>query len=104
LTALDPEEKLPPMDREWLVQVLGEAPGLSRSGDTFEVAEEHRASVYIGREGQATVVAEVVEVVLADRFVTLRTKNGTHHFFPHAAVLGFSVRPPQEEERGRAGF
>jgi len=57
------------MDRALLEKILQKAPGVERKESGYTIAEEHRASLYLGKGGQTTTLSELVRVALHDVFV-----------------------------------
>lgn len=93
---------MPAMDRTLLQQIL-ESAGAKKSDKGYLLADEHRASIYLDRGGQATTLTEIVRVALHDSHVEAEAKDRTLHFVVYEPILGLSVRRPREDVP-RTGF
>lgn len=93
------------MERALLEKILDATDGIARGdGSAFEVADEHRASLYLGGGQGTTVVAgDLVQITLHDEFVRVEAKDGTLHFVEYALVMMFSLKRPRESA-SRTGF
>ncbi len=93
---------MPAMDRTLLQRIL-ESAGAKKSDKGFLLADEHRASIYLGRGGQATMLADLVRIDLHEDHVGAEAKDRTLHFVLYEPILGVSVRRPREDVP-RTGF
>lgn len=91
------------MERSVLRKMLDQAPGVEGADGSYTVAEEHRASLYLGLASTTSVVAGVVRITLQDDFVETEAKDGTRSYFPYDPVIGFALRPPPNSS-SRTGF
>lgn len=92
------------MDRTLLASILEKSPGLQKSDTGFLVADEHRASIYLGGNGPTTSLTDLVRVQLHETHVEAEAKDRTLHFVVYEPIFGVSVRRPREGEAGRTGF
>ncbi len=93
------------MTRDVLMQILSRCDGIKTKSETFDVAEGHHVSFYVGQPGQAMVVTDVDRGTLEAGFVEVRTREThTTFFLDYDAIHAVASRPPKEEEKRRAGF
>lgn len=91
------------MDRTLLTQILDATPGFSKTPEGYLAADEHRASIYLGKTGQATLLTDIVRIALHDTHLEAEAKDRTLHFVVYEPVLGLSLRRPREDVP-RTGF
>ncbi|MBO6938632.1 MAG: hypothetical protein JJ863_26935 [Deltaproteobacteria bacterium] len=93
------------MDASTLAQILEAADGVTGGGSRYEVADDHRATFYLGRPGQAMEAREVSTIELGEGFVaiTRREDEGTL-YAPVESVAALHVRKAKTEEGRRTGF
>jgi len=92
------------MERALLEKMLESAEGIDRGdGSAFEVADEHRASLYLGGGQGTTVVADLVTITLHDDYVQAEAKDRTLHCIEYAPVFGLALKRPKEKA-SRTGF
>ena len=91
------------MDRTLLKQILDAAPGLQLTDKGYVAADEHRASIYLGKGGQATLVTDLVRIQLHDSHIEAEAKDRTLHFVVYEPVAGVTLRRPREDVP-RTGF
>lgn len=92
------------MDRTLLQQILDATPGLQKTDEGYVAADEHRASIYLGRTGQATLLADLVRIQLHDAHVEAEAKDRTLHFVVYEPITAISLRRPREGDGPRTGF
>lgn len=92
-----------PMERTQLQQILESAPGLQKTAEGYVAADEHRASIYLGQGGQATLLADLVRFTLRDDYLEAEAKDRTLHFVRYEPVIGLSLRRPRQDVP-RTGF
>lgn len=95
---------IPAMDRTLLEKILQSSPGVKKAEGGYMLADEHRASIYLGAGGSATVLADIVRIVLKDTHVEAEAKDRTLHFVPYEPVLVISMRRPRDVGVPRTGF
>lgn len=95
--------KFRPMERTLLQQILQSAPGVQKTDGGFLIADEHRASIYLGQGGQATLLADLVRVTLHPEYLEAEAKDRTLHFVRYEPVIGLSLRRPRADVP-RTGF
>jgi len=94
-----------PMTRDVLSKLLSSAPGVQQTGDTFEVADGHHLTLYVGRPGQAMVVGEVTHGAFEDGILRVTTRpEGTLYWIELDALHGVALEPPAPERERRTGF
>ena len=92
------------MERALLEKILDATDGIDRGdGSAFEVADEHRASLYLGGGQGTTVVADLVSIVLHDDYVQAEAKDRTLHCIQYDPIFGLSLKVPREKA-SRTGF
>lgn len=91
------------MDRTLLQQILDAAPGFQKTDEGYVAGDEHRASIYLGKTGQATLLTDLVRIQLHDTHIEAEAKDRTLHFVVYEPVLGLSVRRPRQDVP-RTGF
>lgn len=91
------------MDRTLFKTILDATPGLQETDQGYVAADEHRASIYLGTGGSATILTDLVRIRLHDTHVEAEAKDRTLHFLTYEPVLGLSIRRPRESV-GRTGF
>ncbi len=91
------------MDRSLLAKILDSAPGVQKADGGYGLADEHRASIYLGRGGQATILGDIVRVALHDDHLEAEAKDRTIHYVGYDTLLGVSIRRPREDGP-RTGF
>jgi hypothetical protein len=93
------------MTRDVLQTILSRAGGVKYEDGRFDVEKGHHVSIYVGQPGQAMVVSDVAGGKLEEGFVEIITRETrTTSFLAYDAVHAVSTRPPEEEEKRRAGF
>lgn len=92
-----------PMNRTLLQQILDAAPGFQKTDEGYIAGDEHRASIYLGKTGQATLLTELVRIRLLETHIEAEAKDRTLHFVLYEPVLGLSIRRPREDVP-RTGF
>ncbi len=92
-----------PMERSLLQQILSTAPGVQSTDGKFVLADEHRASIYLGQSGPATQLADIVQLTLHDHHVEAEAKDRTLHFVRYEPILALSLRRPRQDFP-RTGF
>ncbi len=98
-------ETMPAMTRDTLASILARADGVTLTDGRFEVGEKHHLSVYVGQPGQAMVMSDIAKGELVEGFLEIVTRETrTKSFLAYDAVHAVSTRPPDEEEKRRAGF
>lgn len=102
MTEPAPFSTMPAMDRTLLQQIL-ESTGAKKSDKGYLLADEHRGSIYLGRGGQATMLADLVRIALHEQHVEAEAKDRTLHFVEYEPIMGLSVRRPREDVP-RTGF
>lgn len=93
---------MPAMDRTLLQRIL-ESTGAKESDKGYLLADEHRATIYLGRGGPANMLADLVRIALHDEHVEAEAKDRTLHFVEYEPILGLTVRRPREDVP-RTGF
>jgi len=92
------------MERALLEKILDATEGIDRGdGSAFEVADEHRASLYLGGGQGTTVVGDLVSIVLHDDYIQATAKDNTRHCILYEPVFGMSLKVPREKA-SRTGF
>lgn len=93
------------MDASTLAQILEAADGVTGGESRYEVADDHRATFYLGRPGQAMEAGDVLTIALGDGFVALtrRDDEGTL-YAPIESVAALKVRRAKSDEGRRTGF
>jgi hypothetical protein len=92
------------MDRDTLVRIFTDAPGLNGKEPRFEVAEDHKVTMYIGRLGRAMEVSDIQAVELGSDYVTIDRGAEGAFYVASEDVHGVSVRPTKAKSERRAGF
>ena len=90
------------MDRSTLEKIFDRAPGVEKTDDGYSINDDHRASMYLGARGSATVLSDLSRIVLHDDLIEAHSKESTH-FVTYEPVMGVSFRRPREEV-SRTGF
>ncbi len=90
------------MDRTHLAQILDSAPGVQKADGGYVLADEHRASIYLGR-GQATIIADVVRLALHEAHIEAEAKDRTLYYVSYEPVMGVAIRRPRQDGP-RTGF
>lgn len=103
MTERGPNPTIRAMDRTLLTQILGSTPGVQKTDRGYIVADEHRASIYLGRSGQATILADLVRIALHEGYLEAEAKDRTLHYVLYEPVMGVAIRRPREDV-GRTGF
>ncbi len=93
------------MDASTLAQILEAADGVTGGESRYEVAEDHRATFYLGRPGQAMEARDVLSIEIGTGFVALTREEyeGTL-YAPVESVAALYVRKAKTEEGRRTGF
>ena len=93
------------MDATTLAHILDAAEGITKGESRHEVADDHRATFYLGRPGQAMEARDVQAIEVGKGFVaiTRRDDEGTL-FVPVESVAAVHVRKAKTEEGRRTGF
>jgi hypothetical protein len=91
------------MDRSLLEKIIQSSPGTKKTDAGYIVADEHRASIYLGQGGSATVLADIVRLALKDAYIEAEARDRTLHYVPYEPVLVVSLRRPREDVP-RTGF
>lgn len=93
------------MDASTLAQILQAADGVTGGESRYEVADDHRATFYLGRPGQAMEAREVQSIELGEGFVafTRREEEGIL-YTPVEAVAAMHIRKAKNDEGRRTGF
>ncbi|MFW6066763.1 MAG: hypothetical protein ACOC97_00375 [Myxococcota bacterium] len=92
------------MDRETLVRILTKAPGVAGKEPRFEVGDQHRLTLYLGRPGRAMEVRDVRALDLESDFIAV---DGGDQGTLYCALEDVHAVAVQSNERGRerrAGF
>ena len=93
------------MTRETLAKMLEATAGVAEEKGTWEVADEHRVTFYVGQPGQAMSLSDVKSLRLHDGFLeVVMREHGTSVFVSDEDVAGFANRPLKTKEARRAGF
>jgi hypothetical protein len=92
------------MDRETFVQVLAHAPAFEGKEPRFEVAEDYRISLYLGRPGRAVEVTDIRAIVLERHFVIVDRGGEGTLYIAAEDVHAVAVRPTKAKSERRAGF
>lgn len=91
------------MNREILTSILGDLPGMTRSGDDFVVGDEQIVSFHLGDAQRSSVVRDVQGGALRDEFLRFTTKESEQtYYLPYAELHVVSAIPARKQ--GRAGF
>jgi len=93
------------MDASTLALILDAADGVTGGESRYEVADDHRATFYLGRPGQAMEAKEVLSLTLGEGFVALtRGEPEGTLYVPIESVAAVHVRKAKTEEGRRTGF
>lgn len=93
------------MDQTILRKILDSAQGVSLVAGAYEVSEKHRVTFYVGRPGQAMVIADVASCRLEEGYTSIVSReSGTTIYVEYEAIHALSDRPPTAETSRRAGF
>jgi hypothetical protein len=91
------------MERDTFLRMLERAPGISGSGERFDVDDEHRVTLYTGRPSQAMQVNDVTAFALAEGFIEVTTRDEGTFFVGDESIHAISVNETKSKT-GRAGF
>ena len=93
-----------PMERTLIAEILDSTESVSKGDAGYEVADEHRASLYLGRSGGTTVLADLVRIRLHDEYVEAEAKDRTVHCVLYEPIFGLAIKRPRSEQGNRTGF
>lgn len=92
------------MERSLIAKILDAAESTKKSSSGYAVADEHRASLYLGGAGGTTVLNDLVRIRLHEDHVEAEAKDRTVHFVLYDPIFGVALRRPREEQGQRTGF
>jgi len=93
------------MDRQTLLSILQDAPGVTVDGDAVSADAERGLNLYVGQPGQAMVIRDVADMKLADDYVSASTRDGKATFYVACdEIHALSTVPPKDKSERRAGF
>lgn len=92
------------MDRETLVRILAQAPGVSGNEPRFDIAEDHRLTLYLGSPGRAMEVADIRSIAIEADFVCIDNGEDGFVYCGTDDVHAVSVKPTRPKSNRRAGF
>jgi hypothetical protein len=92
------------MTRDVLQAILRAAPGLAEKAGSYRVANEHRATFYLGNDGRGMVVNEVEAVKLSDSHVQITSKELGEVLCSYDSVAAIAIKPPKESGPSKTGF
>jgi len=93
------------MNRETLLSILQDAPGVTINGDDVTADPERGLNLYVGQPGQAMVIRDVSEMRLTENYISASTRDGKATFYVSCdEVHALSTVPPKDKSERRAGF
>ncbi len=92
------------MERSLLEKILDATETAEKGDSGYQVADEHRASLYIGATGATTILGDLVRIQLHDEYIECEAKDRTVHCVQYEPVFGVSLRRPREQQGQRTGF
>jgi len=92
------------MERDTIERMLSRAEGVEVKGDTFEIAEGHGLTFYLGGPGDAMAVREIRSGAFDSDFLVLVTEEGERVYSTYATITALAQKAPRNAPSRRAGF
>lgn len=104
MTTLEGEHTIAAMQRETLLAILGNVPGLRKDGAHFHVDEDgHTVAVYVGQPGRATAIEHVLAIAVPETHLEIETRDRGTFYLAYDAVHGVLATARKKERKGTSG-